>query len=170
MHPAECLLWVANTNLNTAIPGAAQIQRELSETACAHSVMCVVLACAKYWSQHHHIQKDTNTLQALWKLYRYICSVMCVVLMPKIGLSNTIPSATQIYTQQLETSLWFSWCVWCQCNRLVLTPPQPVLHKCCISETSTISQNIGNFMHAFGDVYGACAKYWSYKHCHTHST
>ena len=115
-------------------------------------------ASAKYWYQHQHIQHYTNTPTALQKLH--VCPlVMCVVLLPNIGISTSISNTTQIRPQHFRNFMCVHWeCAWCQCQILVLAPAYPTLHKYAhsTSETSCVST---------GNVRGAIAKYW-YQHQH----
>ena len=85
---------------------------------------------------------------------------MCVVLVPNIGLRTTRSHITQIHPQIFRNFMCVHWeCAWCQCQILVLEPPDPTLHKYThrYSETSCVST---------GNVRGAIAKYW-YQHQHT---
>ena len=115
-------------------------------------------ASAKYWYYHQHIQHYTNTPTVVNKLH--VCPLlMCVVLVPYIGISTSISNITQIRQQQLRNFMCVHWeCAWCQCQILVLAPAYPTLHKYAhsTSERSCVST---------GNVRGASAKYW-YQHQH----
>ena len=86
-------------------------------------------ASAKYWYQHQHIQHYTNTPTALQKLH--VCPlVMCVVLLPNIGISTSISNITQIRPQHFRNFMCVHWdCARCQCQIMVLAPAYPTLHK-----------------------------------------
>ena len=86
---------------------------------------------------------------------------MCVVLVPKIGISTSISNTTQIRPQHFRNFMCVHWeCAWCLCLILVLAPAYPTLHKYShsTSERSCVST---------GNVRGASAKYW-YQHQHIH--
>ena len=84
---------------------------------------------------------------------------MCVVLVPNIGISTSISNTTQIRPQHFRNVMCVHWeCAWCQCQILVLAPPQPTLHKYAHSTSETSCVFTGN-------VRGASAKYW-YQHQH----
>ena len=115
-------------------------------------------ASAKYWYQHQHIQRYTNTPTALQK--GHVCPLgMCVVLVPNVGISTSISNTTQILPQHFRKVMCVHWeCAWCQCQILVLAPAYPTLNKYAhsTSETSCVST---------GNVRGASAQYW-YQHQH----
>ena len=124
-----------------------------SETSCV-STGNVGGASAKYWHQHQHIQQYTNTSTTLQKRYVYPLT-MCVVLVPNIGLRNTISNTTQIRPQCFRNFMCVHWeCAWCYCEILVLTLAYLTLHRYVhnTSETSCVST---------GNVRGASTKYWS---------
>ena len=128
-----------------------------SETTCVSTGnMCG--ASAKYQYQLQHIQHYTNTPTVIQNLH--VCTLaMSVMLVPNIGISNSISNTTQIRPQQLRNFKCVHWeCAWCQCQILVLAPAYPTLHKYAhsFSETSCVST---------GNVRGASAKYW-YQHQH----
>ena len=80
---------------------------------------------------------------------------MCVVLVPNIGLRNTISNTTQIRPQCFRNFMCVHWeCAWCYCEILVLTLAYLTLHRYVhnTSETSCVST---------GNVRGASTKYWS---------
>ena len=128
-----------------------------SQTSCV-STGNVCGASAKYQYQHQHIQHYTNTPKVIQNLH--VCTMtMCVMLVPNIGISNTISNITQICPLQLRNFMCVHWeCAWCQCQILVLAPAYPTLHKQAHSfyETSCVST---------GNVRCASAKYW-YQHQH----
>ena len=143
--------------LAPAYPTLHKYAHSTSETSCV-STGNVRGASAKYWYQHQHIQHYTNTPTALQKLH--VCPLgMCVLLVPNIGISNSISNTTEIRPQQLRNFMCVHLeCAYCQCQILVLAPAYPTLHKYAhsTSETSCVST---------GNVRGASAKYW-YQHQH----
>ena len=133
-----------------------------SETSCVST--CIVHGLStKQWSENNHIQHYTNMLTALQKLH--VCPlVLCVVLVPNIGLRTTIYNTTQIFSQQFINFMCVHGeCAWCQCPILVLEPPYITLHKYShsTSETSCVSTGI---------VHGVSTKYWSQNHHIQHYT
>ena len=172
--------------LAPAYPTLHKYAHSTSETSCV-STGNVGGASAKYWYQHQHIQHYTNTPTALQKLrvcqlgmcvvlvpnigistsisnttqiLPHVCPMgMCVVLVPNIGISTSISNTTQIRPQHFRNFMCVHWeCVWCQCQKLVLAPAYPTLHKYALSTSETSSVSTGN-------VRGASAKYW-YQHQH----
>ena len=143
--------------LAPAYPTLHKYAHSTSERSCV-STGNVRGASAKYWYQHQHIQHYTNTPTVVNKLH--VCPLlMCVVLVPYIGISTSISNITQIRQQQLRNFMCVHWeCAWCQCQILVLAPAYPTLHKYAhsTSERSCVST---------GNVRGASAKYW-YQHQH----
>ena len=104
---------------------------------CAHStseILCVSTgnvrdASTKQWSQNHNIQHYTSTPTAVQKLH--VCPLgMCVVLVPYIGLRTTIVNTKQVRPQYFRNFMCVHWkCAWCQCQILVLEPPNPTVQK-----------------------------------------
>ena len=133
-----------------------------SETSCV-STRNVRGASAKYWYQHQHIQRYTNTPTVLQKLH--VCRLgMCVVLVPNIGISTNISNTTQIRPQYFRNFMRVHWeCPWCQYQILVLEPLYPTLHRYAhsTSETSCVSSD---------NVRGASTKYWCLNHHIQHCT
>ena len=84
---------------------------------------------------------------------------MCMVLVPNIGINNSISNTTQIRPQHFRNFMCVHLeCAWRQCQILVLAPAYPTLHKYAnrTSETSCVS---------IVNARGAIAKYW-YQHQH----
>ena len=152
-----CVVLVSSIGISTSISNTIQIRKENFRNFMCPLGMCVV-ASAKYWYQHQHIQHCTKTHTALQKLH--VCQVgMCVVLVSSIGISTSISNTTQIRPQIFTNFMCVLWeCAWCQCLTLVLAPAYPILHTYAhsTSETSCVST---------GNVRGASAKYW-YQHQH----
>ena len=130
--------------------------RRCSETSCV-STEYVPGDSAKYWFQNHRIQHYTNTPIAIKKLH--VCPLgISVVLVPNICISTSISNSTKKRPQQFRNFMCVHReCVWCQCQILVLEPPYPKLHKYTHSNSETSFVCTGN-------VRGASAKFWSYKH------
>ena len=143
--------------LAPAYPTLHKYAHSTSERSCV-STGNVRGASAKYWYQHQHIQHYTNTPIALQK--GHVCPlVMCVVLVPNIGISTSISNITQIRPQHFRNFMCVHWeCAWCQCQILVLAPAYPTLHKYAHSNSETSRVSTGN-------VRGACAQFW-YQHQH----
>ena len=152
-----CVVLVPNIVIAPAYPTLHKYAHSTSVRSCV-STGNVRGARAKYWYQHQHIQHYTNTPTVVKNLH--VCQLgMCVVLVPNIGISNTISNITQIRPQQLRIFMCVHWeCSWCQCHILVLAPAFPTLHKYAhsTSEMSCVST---------GNVRGASAKYF-YQHHH----
>ena len=143
--------------LAPAYPTLHKYAHSSLETSCV-STGNVRGASAKYWYQHQHIQHYTNTPTVVKKLHVRPLG-MCVVLVPNIGISNSISNTAQIRPQHFRKVMCVHWeCAWCQCQILVLAPAYPTLHKYAhsTSERSCVST---------GNVRGASAKYW-YQHQH----
>ena len=140
-----------------AYPTLHKYAHSTSETSCV-STGNVRGASAKYWYQHQHIQRYTNTPTVVKKLH--VCPLgMCVVLVPNIGISTSISNTTQIRPQHFRNFICVHWeCAWCQCQILVLAPAYPTLQKYAHSTSERSSVSTGN-------VHGASAKYW-YQHQH----
>ena len=143
--------------LAPAYPTLHKYAHSTSVTSCV-STWNVRGASAKYWYQHQHIRRYTNTPTALMKFH--VCLLgMCVVLVPNVGISTSISNTTQIRPQHFSNFMCVHWeCAWCQYQILVLAPSYPTLHKYAhsTSETSCVST---------GNVRGSSAKYW-YQHQH----
>ena len=143
--------------LAPAYPTLHKYAHSTSENSCV-STGNVRGASAKYWYQHQHIQRYTNTPTALQK--GHVCPLgMCVVLVPNISNSTSISNTKKIRPQHFRKVMCVHWeCAWCQCLILVLAPAYPTLHKYAhsTSETSCVST---------GNVLRARAKYW-YQHQH----
>ena len=141
--------------LAPAYPQLHKYAHITSESSCV-STGNVCDASAKYWYQHQHIQHYTNTPTALQILH--VCLMgMCVVLVPSIGINNSICNNTRIRPQLLRNLICVHWeCAWWQCEILVLAPAYPALHKYAHSTSQTSCVSTGN-------VRGASAKYW-YQH------
>ena len=143
--------------LAPAYPTLHKYAHSTSERSCV-STGNVRGASAQYLYQHQHNQHYTNTPTVVKKLH--LCPLgMCVVLVPNIGISNSISNTTQIRPQNIRKVMCVHWeCAWCQCQILVLAPAYPTLHKYAhrTSERSCVST---------GNVRGAIAKYW-YQHQH----
>ena len=74
--------------------------------------MCVHWECAWcqciYWYQHQHIQHNTKTPTAVYKLH--VCPLgMCGVLVPNIGISTSISNTTQIRPQHFRIFMCIHW-------------------------------------------------------------
>ena len=138
--------------LAPAYPTLHKYAHSTSERSCV-STGNVRGAIAQYLYQHQHNQHYTNTPTVVKKLH--LCPLgMCVVLVPNIGISNSISNTTQIRPQNIRKVMCVHWeCAWCQCQILVLAPAYPTLHKYAhrTSERSCVST---------GNVRGAIAKYW----------
>ena len=152
-----CVVLVPNIGISTSRSNTTQIRpQQLRNFMCVHwECAC---SSAKYWYQHQHIQRYTNTPTALQK--GHVCPMgMCVVLVPNIGNSTSISNTKKIRPQHFRKVMCVHWeCAWCQCLILVLAPAYPTLHKYAhsTSETSCVSN---------GNVLCARAKYW-YQHKH----
>ena len=115
-------------------------------------------ASAQYLYQHMHNQHYTNTPTVVKKLH--LCPLgMCVVLVPNIGISNSISNTTQIRPQNIRNVMCVHWeCAWCQCLIFVLAPAYPTLHKYVHSPSERSCVSTGN-------VRGVSDQYW-YQHQH----
>ena len=140
-----------------AYPTLHKYAHSTSETSCV-STGNVRGASAKYWYQHQHIQRYTNTPTVVKKLH--VCPLgMCVVLVPNIGISTSISNTTQIRPQHFRNFICVHWeCAWCQCQILVLAPAYPTLQKYAHSTSERSSVSTKN-------VRGASSNYW-YQHQH----
>ena len=114
--------------LAPAYPTLHKYAHSTSERSCV-STGNVRSASAKYWYQHQHIPHYTYTPTVFKKLH--VCPLgMCVVLVPNIGISTSIPNTTEIRPKQLRNFMCVHWeCAWCQFKILVLAPAYPTLHK-----------------------------------------
>ena len=178
--------------LEPAYPTLHKYAHSTSERSCV-STGNVRGASAKYWYQNQHIQHYTNTSTVVKKLH--VCPLgMCVMLVPNIGISNSISNTTKIRPQHFRNFMCVDWeCAWCQCQILVLAPTYPTLHKYAHSTSKRSCVSTGNVLwcqcqilvlapgyptlHKYAhstserscvsnwNVRGASAKYW-YQHQH----
>ena len=100
--------------LTPEYPTLHKYAHSTSETSCV-STGNVRGDSAKYWYQHQHIQHYTHTFTVLMKFH--VCQLgMCVLLVPKIGISTSISNTTRIFSQHFRNFMCFHWeCAWCQC-------------------------------------------------------
>ena len=154
-------------------------------------------ASTKYWSENHHIQHYTNKPTGL--KIRHVCLLgMCVVLVPKIGISTSISNITQIRPQHFRNFMRVHW----ECICMVLVPNIGIITSI-FNTTQIHPQHFRNFMcihwecawcqcqilvleppypilqkytHSnletscvcTGIVHGASAKYWTQNHFFQH--
>ena len=139
--------------LAPAYPTLHKYARSRLETSCV-STGNERGASAKYLYQHQYIKHYTNTPAADQKLH--VCPLgMCMVLVPNIGIRNSISSTTQIRPQQFRNFMCFHWeCACCQCELLILAPAYPTLHKYVHRTSGTSCVSAGNVCRGQGQGQG----------------
>ena len=102
-----CVVVVPNIGISTSISNTTQIRpQHFRNFLCVHWE-CAWWQCI-YWYQHQHIQHNTKTPTAVYKLH--VCPLgMCVVVVPNIGISTSISNTTQIRPQHFRIFMCIHW-------------------------------------------------------------